>query len=62
MANWRPPNWKNPYTPGVRVNKIFEAGADAMLDTIWRLAEKSPTKTFTFDANMKLTYCERMEK
>ena len=29
----------------------FEAGADALLEAIWKLAKDSPTGTFTFDTN-----------
>ena len=29
----------------------FEAGATAMYEAIWKMAEESPTGTFTFDAN-----------
>ncbi len=30
---------------------IWEAGADAMLEALWKMAKESPTGTFTFDAN-----------
>ena len=29
----------------------FEAGADAMLEAIWKMAKDSPTGTFIFDTN-----------
>lgn len=29
---------------------LIEAGADALLKALWKLAEESPTKTFTIDA------------
>ncbi len=38
--------------------QMFEAGADAMLEAIWKLAEESPTKTFTFDKNHFHVYRE----
>ena len=31
---------------------IYEAGADAMYDALWKMAEESPTKTFTLGANV----------
>jgi len=31
-------------------NKSFEAGADAMLEALWKMARESPTKSFTLDA------------
>lgn len=34
MGKWRPSNWANPYTTGVRVHRIYEAGADAMLEAL----------------------------
>jgi len=36
----------------------FEAGADAILKALWKLAEESPTKTFTLDANVVSIYRE----
>ena len=30
--------------------KAYEAGADEILEGLWKLAEESPTKTFTIDA------------
>ena len=32
--------------------EIFEAGADAMLKALWKMAEESPTKTFTIDSRV----------
>jgi len=34
----------------------FEAGADALWDALWKLAEESPTKTFTIDSNEVSVY------
>ena len=54
MRGWRPKNWDNPYEPvwgnpfRGEFHVAYEAGADAMLKAIWKLAEESPTKTFTF--------------
>ena len=64
---WRPKNWYNPFS--IKVDPLhmgdqepnftnFEAGADAMLEAIWKLAEESPTKTFTFDKNHFHVYRE----
>ena len=39
-------------------NSGVEAGADAMLKAIWKMAEESPTKTFTFDKNHFHVYRE----
>ena len=30
---------------------VFEAGADAILDAIWKMAKESPAGTFTFDTH-----------
>ena len=57
---WRLEGWKNPYTEPVRegvvwneeVIKAYEAGADAILTALWKMAEESPTKTFTIDARV----------
>jgi len=57
---WRPKKgWKNPYAP--KASKqiktehqlIFEEGADAILKSIWALAEESPTGTFTLDSKIQ---------
>lgn len=59
--SWRPKDWEEilqetvnhtKYRPGVPIsNWAFEVGADALLKAIWKLAEKSPTGTFTFDSH-----------
>jgi len=69
--NWRPPNWGNIYkdaygssidaAPEFAIQAgmqglAFEAGADAILKALWKLAEESPTKTFTLDANVVSIY------
>jgi len=69
--NWRPPNWGNIYkdaygssidaAPEFAIQAgmqglAFEAGADAMLEALLKLAEESPTKTFTLDANVVSIY------
>ncbi len=60
MKNWknnRPEGWENPYPveamtyPEHQARKIFEAGADAMLEAIWKMAKESPTGTFAFDTH-----------
>ena len=52
---WRPRGWRNPWYKSVsfysRYN-LHEAGADAMLEAIWKLAKESPAGTFTFDSNI----------
>ena len=40
-----------PYRDVKAEEKAFEAGADAMLEAIWKMAKDSPTGTFTFDTN-----------
>ena len=42
--------------------KLIEAGADCMLIALWELADASPTKTFTFDANMQYAYARIFDK
>ena len=34
---------------------IYEAGADAMLEELFKLAKESPTKTFTIDSRVVQT-------
>ncbi len=54
---WRPENWEeiakwtDPVGKGCTDRRYFEAGADAILEAIWEMAEDSPTGTFTFDTN-----------
>ena len=63
MSEWRPDNkeWvrqRNIYfqrnnlpRPYYKIRqKDFEAGAAALLDALFKLAEESPTKTFTIDS------------
>ena len=49
---WRPPNWRNPWYDEVKdfEKDLFEAGADAILKALRRMAEESPTGTFTIDS------------
>ena len=62
--SWRPKEgWENPYHKSGNFGSglehwneepefsCFEAGADAMLEALWKMARESPTKTFTLDAN-----------
>ena len=64
---WRPDKkeWANqrriffeshlPQPPRHQTRRIdYEAGADAMLEAIWKLAKEAPTGTFIFDSNMKV--------
>ena len=67
---WRPKNWDSreivdkiltsddPLTGMTASQSLVEAGATAMLEAIWKLAEESPTKTFTFDKNHFHVYRE----
>ncbi len=58
--SWRPNDWKIPYNQSknrgfpetVALRSAYEAGADAMLKAIWKMAEESPNKTFTFDSRV----------
>ncbi len=67
MRNFRPIDWDETYESyrdlykGVSRSEIliFEAGADAILDAMWKLAEESPTKTFTIDANCNQVYSQK---
>ena len=58
--SWRPPNWEDikfhrcmDLTEGGGsygdIYEVFEAGADAMLDSLFKLAGESPTRTFTIN-------------
>lgn len=60
MDKWRPEGWKEGFSPEWDETryKDFEAGADAMLEAIWKMAQESPTKTFTFDANMHQVFSD----
>ncbi len=61
---WRPPNWakvlekicgENPHSYDVY---YVEAGADAMLEALFKMAEESPTKTFVIDSQVIAIYRE----
>ena len=62
--NWRPNDWKNPYPEPKLAREafihvyydIYEAGAGAMLEALFKLAAESPTKTFTIDSRIINTY------
>ena len=51
---WRPKGWENrPYEVGkdnMAYHNAFEAGADAMLDALFKMAKESPTGTFVIDS------------
>ncbi|KKM99441.1 hypothetical protein LCGC14_1147780 [marine sediment metagenome] len=57
--DWRPPDWDIMNYCTVEEQKespllamhFFEAGADAMLEAIWKLAKESQTGAFVFDSN-----------
>lgn len=59
---WRPSVWAKARTEFFEAHQRknrwgkarqidYEAGADAMLEAIWKMAKESPTGTFTFDTN-----------
>jgi len=65
----RPDNWvkqrniflerNQPLAPHYRSRqRDYEAGADMMLESLFRLAEESPTKTFTIDSNVVNIFLE----
>ena len=59
---YRPKDWKNPFCESCWWKKqpagnkcgecmcIFEVGADAMLNALFKLAKESPTGTFEIDS------------
>jgi hypothetical protein len=53
---WRPSGWINPNKFNFEKAAAFEAGADAMIAALWKLAEASPTRTFCLDANTQQLY------
>lgn len=68
---WRPPNWAKIKLKHCRcaskdckhcptnINVCsfgFEAGADAILDVLFKLAEESPTGTFEIDSRIQRIY------
>ncbi len=70
---WRPKGWKTPSDladdrPWVDelypefCADLYEAGADAMYEALWKLAEESPTKTFTIDANLYQVFGRRRNR
>ena len=60
---YRPPNWDNPFHKkgdfghGLMMwneqpeFSAFEAGADAMLESLFKMAKESPTGTFVIDSH-----------
>ena len=63
MKNYRPDEWikqrniffemHQPKKPYYKTREIdYEAGADAILEAIWKRARESPTGTFTFDTHI----------
>jgi len=66
---WRPDGWENPYKKSSKEDfglgetlvygweyPVFEAGADAMLEALFKLAKESPTRTFTIDSRAVTIY------
>jgi len=62
---WRPEDWdaldiyatiESISTTGI---DYIEAGADGILSALFKLAEESPTKTFTIDSRIINIYKER---
>ena len=53
--DWRPKNWhkySNEQPPSGSPNaESFEAGADAMLEALFKLAKESPTGKFEIDSH-----------
>jgi len=63
---WRPEGWDNPYL-GVDEDGFdkeyqgydsYEAGADEMLEGLFKMARESPTGTFTIDVREQNKYME----
>ncbi len=63
--HWRPKGWEEDkfykcmdLTGGggdyADIHDVFEAGADCILDALFRLAEESPTGTFTIDSKIQV--------
>ena len=56
----RPKDWENPHMPiGMAAGypqafeaNIYEAGADAMLKALFKMAKESPTGTFVIDSHV----------
>ncbi len=63
--SWRPNWWFNRYredsgtTDNLTRAEIYEAGADAMLDTLFKLAKESPTGTFVIDSKEVTIHSEK---
>ena len=56
---WRPDNWEGLKKLGDKelndenyLDNTFEAGADAMLDALFKLAKESPTGKFEIDSHI----------
>ncbi len=67
MKQWRPKDWDSNemHLDMLRANiddmdggAFIEAGADAILEALYKLAEESPTKTFTIDSRVINIYRE----
>jgi hypothetical protein len=43
------------------IYEVYEAGAAAMLEALWKLAKESPIGTFTLDSNIINIYNDRIK-
>ena len=55
MKTWRPEDWERVVSLHYNHRKVlrikaFEAGADAILDALFKMAKESPTGTFVIDS------------
>ena len=63
---WRPKGWESAMSAGtldvgaILIRSMFEAGADAMLEDLKRLARESPTGTFVIDSKTVNVYTETL--
>jgi len=57
---YRPEGWETTKRMALPIDEVsrsvawangYEAGADAFLEAIWKMAKESPTGTFTFDTH-----------
>lgn len=62
---WRPDDWEKHRNLSDKelntenyLDNVFEAGADAMLEALFKLAKESPTGKFEIDSHTVNIYCE----
>lgn len=54
---YRPEGWINPnQNHSASLAGAYEAGADAMLEALFKAAKESPTKTFIIDSRISNVY------